>query len=942
MAGYPNQQSSRVHPHPQQAYQQQGYSPQGGHQGYQQEYSSQGGRQQEYSPQGGRQQEYSPQGERQQGYSPQGGYQQGYSPQAGHQQGYQSDYYNQRNNTSSPGADYYNQRNNTSSPGVDYHNQRTNTSSPSSPSSPGSDYYNQRNNTSSPGADYYNQRNNIPPVSVQNHSLQRQQNWPEHHAVNLTDRSFNDKANKRKSFRHIELTNGNLVLDCPVPDKVLRNVRFTKGDEFEHMRYTAVTCDPDDFVKNKYLLRPRIYGRETELMIVMTMYNEDDKLFIKTMSSAIKNIAFLCKKTRSKTWGEDGWKKVVVVVVSDGRNKVNQRVLKVLGAMGVYQDGIMQDNVDGKPVTGHLFEYSSQLMVDKEYGIRGLDKNVSPVQILFCLKEKNAKKLNSHRWFFNAFAAQLKPNVCILLDVGTKPSGTSIYHLWKVFIKQIFIYLLAFDRDPGVGGACGEIKAELGAGWMNLINPLIASQNFEYKMSNILDKPLESVFGYISVLPGAFSAYRYQALINTAPGKGPLASYFKGEAMHGANAASAGIFEANMYLAEDRILCFELVVKKHESWKLKYVKSAKAETDVPDNVAEFISQRRRWLNGSFFAAFYSIAHFTRIWSSGQPFYRMILLQIEFIYNAINLIFNWFALGNFYLAFFFLTQSTFATIGKHGREMFNFARSLYVMVIITVFICSMGNRPQGSKRIYTLCIIVFAFLMLTMMGCAAYTVYLSFKDTNLKSYTDIKNALNQAAFRDIVISLLSTYGLYFGASIIHFEPWHMITCLIQYTLLIPFYVNILMVYAFCNTHDVSWGTKGDNGNAGSLGSAQAVSGKDGKQMMKVEMLHEREDINSAYDNLVKDLRIKVHEEKSHRDAATKKEDYYRMFRTNLVLAWMFSNAILVVFFTSDSWNDIAKKITGEDNVAFNPYLTFMLGSGPKVLINWTTGPISPVP
>jgi len=84
-------------------------------------------------------------------------------------------------------------------------------------------------------------------------------------------------------------------------------------------------------------------------------------------------------------------------------------------------------------------------------------------------------------------------------------------------------------------------------------------------MSNILDKPLESVFGYISVLPGAFSAYRFKALQNGPDGKGPLHSYFKGETMHGGN-SDAGLFERNMYLAEDRILCFEIVTKKHEGW----------------------------------------------------------------------------------------------------------------------------------------------------------------------------------------------------------------------------------------------------------------------------------------------------------------------------------------------------------------------------------------
>ena len=39
------------------------------------------------------------------------------------------------------------------------------------------------------------------------------------------------------------------------------------------MRYTAATCDPAEFEKQNYKLRQNLLGRETELFIVLTMYN---------------------------------------------------------------------------------------------------------------------------------------------------------------------------------------------------------------------------------------------------------------------------------------------------------------------------------------------------------------------------------------------------------------------------------------------------------------------------------------------------------------------------------------------------------------------------------------------------------------------------------------------------------------------------------------------
>ena len=435
--------------------------------------------------------------------------------------------------------------------------------------------------------------------------------------------------------KQVKLINGELILDCKIPTILYSFLPRRDATEFTHMRYTAVTCDPDDYVERGYLLRQNMDAtrRETELFICITMYNEDEMNFTRTMHGVMRNIAHFCSRSKSRVWGKDGWQKIVVCIVADGRKKVHPRVLDALAAMGVYQAGIAKNSVNGREVKAHVYEYTTQVSLDSDLKFKGAEKGIVPVQMIFCLKELNAKKLNSHRWFFNAFGATLNPNVCILLDVGTRPGHDSLYHLWK-----------AFDTDSNVGGACGEIKAMKGKGWMGLFNPLVASQNFEYKMSNILDKPLESVFGYITVLPGALSAYRYHALQNDESGHGPLSQYFKGETLRGKD---ADVFTANMYLAEDRILCWELVAKKNERWVLKYVRSATGETDVPDAVPEFVSQRRRWLNGAFFAAIFSLAHFKQIWVTDHTVIRKVLLHIEFIYQFFSLLFTFFSLVCFF-------------------------------------------------------------------------------------------------------------------------------------------------------------------------------------------------------------------------------------------------------------------------------------------------------
>lgn len=174
------------------------------------------------------------------------------------------------------------------------------------------------------------------------------------------------------------------------------------------------------------------------------------------------------------------------------------------------------------------------------------------------------------------------------------------------------------------------------------------------------------------------------------------------------------------------------------------------------------------------------------------------------------------------------------------------------------------------------------------------------------------AVSDSLMMNIVLSMLSTVGLYFYSSFIYLDPWHMFTSSIQYFLLMPSYVCILQVYAFCNTHDVTWGTKGDNVINTDLGAAKVINGS----TVVVEMPSEQLDIDSGYDAALRNLRDRLEVPEPPPSESQLQEDYYRAVRTYMVSIWMVANVILGM---------AVSEVYGIDAGGTNVYLAIILWS-----------------
>jgi len=239
------------------------------------------------------------------------------------------------------------------------------------------------------------------------------------------------------------------------------------------------------------------------------------------------------------------------------------------------------------------------------------------------------------------------------------------------------------------------------------------------------------------------------------------------------------------------------------------------------------------------------------------------------------------------------------------------------------VLALGNRPKGERVTYAITLWVYAFMALYLIVCSIWLTVVAFSHLNSHGggIAELESILSSSS-RVLLAALAATFGVYFFASLLYADPWHMVTSFPQYLLLAPSFTNVLNVYAFCNLHDVSWGTKGSD-KADVLPSVSSKKGKDDAPAVVEDIEKDQADIDASFQETVTRAVTKL-STKEEREKPTL-DDQNKTFRTRFVAFWMLTNAALAVAIqVSNGLNTTAAQERKKENTYFTIILWSTFG------------------
>ena len=552
----------------------------------------------------------------------------------------------------------------------------------------------------------------------------------------------------------------------PESELMLSPLPENQALRFQNLEYSTITQeDPANYSPKQFTSKIRALGTSApcQVLICVTLYNESSYELQSTMSGILKNVENMLQNNLC-----DG--PVSVVIIQDGLEKLHPSMKQFGKSMSIFELDQIQDSPSA---TLHTFF--------TEFVFAKNEKDTYPtINLITGIKHSNKGKINSHRWFFKCFATHISPKYCILLDCGTIPSDFAIYKIVE-----------AMENNQQLGGACGNIVPED----PKICHPIEISQDIEYRVSHFMDKCLEGILGFVNVLPGAFCGYRWEAIKGDPLDKHYFYAFREDSEIN--------CWKANMLLAEDQLLSVSTVLNKDSKYTLSYIEDAKVTTDIPDTYPSIMQQRRRWINGSRFAFLRTLLLFGNLPKTKHSLCRKFLFVLYIFYQSLNVVVGALAPAIYFLYIFYIFLLVFGTEDYYGLVTWS-AGGLYGCCMVSLVVVSLV--PKSVHRFKG-----------TYMTCAGLLGFLTVSSFCAVSYEILRSEITLVV--GFYIGVLF-FGIFVCAAV-HGQLKEYSRGMFQYLYMLPSFLSIYLIYAFCNLHDVTWGIRNDQN--GKCYAAQNVKG-----------------------------------------------------------------------------------------------------------------------
>jgi chitin synthase len=269
-----------------------------------------------------------------------------------------------------------------------------------------------------------------------------------------------------------------------------------------------------------------------------------------------------------------------------------------------------------------------------------------------------------------------------------------------------------------------------------------------------------------------------------------------------------------------------------------------------------------------------------------------------------------------------------TIGEGGRSSFASQGVAIVlsMFIFAQFIIGLGHKPKhGLDNFYLICMHFFGSSLISIMALNAYGLYLLVSDaietgdwgngaddpagkastTSTTLFSGVPCAIGVI---EAIIFVVGCIGLLYIVGLMHGEVHHLVFNTVKYFYILPTYIFVFGIFAWCNVHDLSWGTKGAEKEVHGTGDDEGGGSL--------------EDIKKA-----KELAEQRKEEAEKKRQQTKAN--FKASRTRLLLWWVGTNVTYMwgvgwFFDPSCFLIFLAAIVTFWNSVRFLGSMLFLLG------------------